>query len=99
MDELEELRQKKYQQLQQQYQQQAEQEQMKKQLISKLLDQKARERLANLRLANPELAEKAEQVIIYMSQSGQLRGVISDELLKQILMKLTEKRETKITRK
>ena len=75
-----------------------QQEEQKKRMINGILDRKARERLSNLRLANPDLAEKAESLIMYLYQEGQI-GSINEEQLKAILAKLTEKRQTKIIRR
>jgi programmed cell death protein 5 len=105
LDELEELRKRRLQSLQSDLQQrlqesqQREQEELQRQsLLQRLLEPKSRERLARLRLANPELAEKAENVILYLYQSGQLKGKVTDDQLKLLLEKLAGKRETKIRR-
>ena len=98
---LEDLRKKKLLELQQSLQGQEEQEQNQQAqaLIKKLLDPKAQERLGNIKAANPLLAEKIEALMLYLYQSGQLKGKITEDLFKQILSKLSNKRETKITRK
>jgi len=44
-------------------------------------------------------AEKVEAMLLYLYQSGQIKDRIPDELFKQILGKLSAKRETRITRK
>ena len=102
MSELEDLRRRKLQELQQRLQSQEQEEQEKqlaKEQARRLLDPKAQERLANIRAANPLKAEKIEALVLYLQQAGQLRGKIDEELFKQILSKLSGKRETKITRK
>lgn len=63
------------------------------------MDQKALARLGNIRAANPMQAEKVEAMLLYLYQSGQIKDRIPDKLFKQILGKLSAKRETKITRK
>lgn len=68
-------------------------------LIKGLLEPKAQERLGNIRAANPAQAERIEAMLAYLYQSGQIKGKIPDDLFKQILGKLSAKRETKITRK
>ncbi len=106
MSELEELRKRKEQELQERLQQRfqdlqekEQQESQKRNLLQKLLEPEARERLARLRLANPELAEKVEMLMFYLYQNGQLTGQVSDSQFKQMLEKLsTTKRETKIRR-
>jgi len=45
------------------------------------------------------LAEKAEALLVYLYQSGQIKEKIPEDLFKQILGKLSTKRETKIVRK
>jgi programmed cell death protein 5 len=107
--ELEEIRRRKMMDLQRVQQdayqeeasnQQAELDAQKKAILRKILSPEARERMANLRLARPDVAENVEQQLIMLAQSGRLREVVSDELLKQILEKIIpQKREIKITRR
>lgn len=102
MSELEELKRRKLAELQQRLQEQGqrEQEELQRQmLIQKLLDPKALERLGNIRAANPQQAEKIEAMLAYLYQTGQLKQQINEELFKQILTKLSSRRETKIIRK
>jgi programmed cell death protein 5 len=50
-------------------------------------------------MAKPEFVANVEQQLIMLAQSGQLQGPITDEMLQQILHKLTPtKKEIKITR-
>ena len=80
--------------------QQAEYDAQKKAVLRKILSPEARERMANLRLARPDIADSVEQQLIMLAQSGRLKEVVSDELLKQILEKvIPQKREIKITRR
>lgn len=69
---------------------------MKRMLLRKGMSIEARERLGRVRAANPELAEKAEIVSIQFIQQGKS---ISDEVLVEILNRLTPKREIRITRR
>ena len=104
--ELEALRQKRIQQLQQQQQsaehQEAAQEQMDQQktaVMRQILTPEARDRLARLKTARPEFVEQIEQQLIMLIQSGQVREKIDDATLVQILEKIIpEKREIKIKR-
>lgn len=50
-----------------------------------MLDQDARARLSNIALAKPEKAMQLENLIIQMARSGQIRGQMGDEQLKQLL--------------
>jgi len=102
VSELEELKRRKLAELQQRLQEQGqrEQEELQRQaLIQQLLDPKALERLGNIRAANPLQAEKIEAMLAYLYQTGQLKQQINEELFKQILTKLSTRRETKIIRK
>lgn len=75
-------------------------EQMKKSLMGKILDKAAAERLGRVRVANPTLAMQLELYLMQLYQSGQLKEIITDEKLKQILNALTEnKKETRIMRR
>lgn len=74
-------------------------EQMKKQMMGKILDKSAAERLGRVRVANPMLATQLEIYLIQLHQTGQLKEIITDEKLKQILNALTEKKQTRIMRR
>ena len=65
----------------------------------KIMTEQARERLNNVKLVNRELYMQAVQVLVYMHQTGNASGKISEEQLKGILKKLAAKRDTKIVRK
>ncbi len=111
-DDLEELKKKRLKQLQEQGQgqqeqdiqkqqeQQQEYEERKKQILRSILDSEARERLGRIRIAHPELVENVEQQLLMLAQSGRLNQKITDDMLVQILKKVTpKKRETTIRRK
>lgn len=83
--------------MQQQQLQQAEE--TLKLLMSQILDNKARERLSNLKLVRPELAMQLQLYLAQLYQAGQIKQKITDDQIVMILKKLTEKRDTKITRK
>ena len=105
--ELAALRQKRMAELQQQAQQQAAQEEQAKQLemqkqsvLRQILTPEARDRLANIRLANPHTADSVEMQLSQLAQSGRLRGVIDDAMLRNILAQITpQKREITIQRR
>ena len=109
-EELEVLRKKRMQELEAQQQLSTEQaiaqqqklkefEEQKKHILRQILTLDARERLARIRLAKPEFVAGVENQLLMLAQSGQLNGQISDQMLQQILRKLTPKpKEIKITR-
>jgi programmed cell death protein 5 len=105
--ELQDIRRRKLEALQQEGAQEEAQAQMDQQaqqnrqaILRQILAPEARERMARLKTARPDFAEAVENQLIMLAQSGQLRNVISDANLIQILERLTpEKRDIKITRK
>ncbi len=105
--ELAALRQKRMAELQQQAQNQAAQQEQaqrfeaqKQGVLRQILTPEARDRLANIRLANPAMAESVENQLIQLAQSGRLRGVIDDAMLKNILAQIApQRREITIERR
>ena len=79
--------------------QQAEQE--LKLLLRSILDPAAFERMMNIKMSSPETYMQVAQVLIYSYRNGQLRGVVSEQQLKQIASQVisSTRRETKIVRK
>lgn len=110
MNELEEIRRRREQELQMQMseqmnQQLSEEMQMQKQVqalemhIKQFLTKEALGRYSNVKVAHPEKAIQLLVVLGQAIQSGQLKQV-DDAKLKEILAKLTpEKKEFKIKRK
>ncbi|MCS7112782.1 MAG: DNA-binding protein [Nitrososphaerota archaeon] len=68
--------------------------------LTQILTPEARQRLANLRMVKPDFVRQLELELIKAAQTGRIPTPITDEALKQILLKLvsTEKRETRIWR-
>lgn len=111
MDEdLEKLRKKRLQELQQQMSsqdvleeqelQKQEFEEQKKQILRAILTTQARERLGRIKVARPEMAEEIEKQLILLAQSGRLKNKINDEQLRMLLSKLIpKKRDIKIKRR
>jgi len=105
--ELQEIRRRKLEGLQQDQVQEAAQEQADEQydqqrqaVLRQILSPDARSRLARLKIARAEFAEAVENQLIMLAQSGKLQAVIDDASLVQILERLTpEKREITIKRK
>ena len=109
-EELEKLRKKKLQELQQQavlqenLEEQEEQkkqfEEQKKAILRSILTTEARERLGRIKIARPEIVESIENQLIMLAQSGQLKNKISDEELRALLQKIMpKKRDIKIKRR
>ncbi|MFP4655767.1 MAG: DNA-binding protein [Methanohalobium sp.] len=113
-DELEEIRRKKREHLQQQqqdahqsdidqyaYQQeQAERmEEEKKRILRQILTPEARERLTRLKMSRNELGEQLESQLISLAKSGRIQSVIDDDKLKQLLSQIQPKKhDTNIRR-
>ncbi|HOI39362.1 MAG TPA: DNA-binding protein [Methanobacterium sp.] len=113
MSDIEEIRRRRMQELQQQAAQQAQQqpqdaqaqEQMrreldaqKRQALLQILTPEARSRLANLRLTKPEFVDQIELQLIQLAQMGRVKSKITDEQLKELLRKLAgQKRDINIT--
>ena len=102
---LERIRARKLQELQQQALEEQRREQMKEELdaqkqriMSQILTPDARQRLTNIKMVRPEFAESIELQLIQLAQSGRLGSKVTDEQLKQILKQISgRKREGKIT--
>ena len=99
MTELDEIKQKKMQELRQKQEAEAETEQKLDALVKSLLTEEARARLSNVKLVNKEVYFKAVQTIIYIFNAGQVQEKIDEVQLKELLKRLTEKKEIKIKRK
>ena len=106
MDELEEIRRRKLEKLQDQFQQEsADEEDFQKQVssleqaVKARLTKEALERYGNVKLGHPDKALQLLAVIAKLIQMNRLKGIISDEQLREILGQLTpEKKEFKFRR-
>lgn len=63
-----------------------------------ILTPEARQRLANLRLVKPELVAQLEEQLIQLASTGRISLPITDEMLKEVLARITSKREIRIKR-
>lgn len=108
MSELDELRQKRFEQLKRLQDTQAQQENQQEQLVNQItqleelvrqhLTKEALSRYGNLKVAHPE---KAIQVLVVLGKGIQSRKLktIDDEMLKSVLQKMApEKKEFKMRR-
>ena len=109
-EELENLRQKKLQELQQQGQlqesleeqdaQKKELEERRRTILRSILTTQAKERLGRIKVARPEMAEEIENQLIMLAQGGRLKNKINDEQLRMLLSKIIpKKRDIKIERR
>ncbi len=96
---LDEIRKRKLAELQQRLQEEgiAEEQAMqvdaqKRQILMGILTPEARNRLANIKLARPEFAAQVENLLIQAAQSGNLAQKITDQQLKEILLKISKKK-------
>jgi len=103
---IDEIKRKKLEEIQQRYQQGFnEEEALKNQieqieaLAKQLLDKEALSRFGNIKIAHPEKAIQLASVLIQMARTGRLKEKLNDEQLKQILTMLQEKKDFTIKRK
>lgn len=104
-EELEAIRQKKLAELQNQAAQQQAQEQQtaevdaqKDAVLRQILSPEARARLTNIKMVKPQMAEQIEMQLIQLAGSGRLKGRVTDDQLKGLLLQLQGKeRERKVT--
>ena len=94
-DELDAIRKRRMLELQQRMmeeQQQAQAQQQlegqKQALLRRILTPDARRRLTNLKIVKPEFTEQLELQLIQLAQQGRINLPISDDQLKELLVKL-----------
>jgi programmed cell death protein 5 len=105
-EELEALRKRRMLELQQrmveeQRQAQAQQqlESQKQALLRRILTPEARSRLTNLNIVKPEFTQQLELQLIQLAQQGRINIPITDEQLKELLVRLQSgRRDYKIRR-
>ena len=102
MNELEAIRQRRMEELQQDTQEQAQMRQQIEQLesvVRTLLTKEALQRYGNLKTAHPEKAVQLLAVIGQMIQSGKAKKINDEELKKLLIMIEPKKREITIKRR
>ncbi|XP_033961040.1 programmed cell death protein 5 [Pseudochaenichthys georgianus] len=70
---------------------------MRNTILAQVLDQSARARLNNLALVKPDKANAVENYLIQMARFGKLGGKISESGLIEILEKVCQQTEKKMT--
>jgi programmed cell death protein 5 len=71
----------------------------KQAILRKILTPEARQRLTNLKMVKQEYAQQIELQLIQLAQQGRINLPLSDQQLKEILLKLQpRRREIKIRR-
>ena len=110
-EELEKLKKKRLQELEQQAafqdsmeeqqdMQQKQMEEQKKAILRQVLTPDARERLGRIKVARPEIVGSIENQLIMIAQSGQLNSKIDDRQLQMLLKRIMpKKRDIKIKRR
>src|SRR5512139_689784 len=102
--ELEMLRRKRMQELQQQQvqgaavqEQERQMEAQRQAVLKQILTPEARDRLATVKMAYPDVARSVEDQLIRLARQGQIPNPIDEPTLKQILRRVApQKREIKI---
>jgi programmed cell death protein 5 len=73
-------------------------EQMKNTIVRKVLTKGAIQRMGRIKLVKPELANQLELYLVQLYQSGEIKEMIDDKQLKEILELITNKRKFKLIR-
>jgi programmed cell death protein 5 len=105
--ELDELRRRRMQELQQRLSQEQQRAQVQQQveaqkqaIMRRVLTPEARQRINNLKMVKPDFASALEIQLIQLAQAGKVQTPITDEQLKEILVRLQgQRRDIKITRR
>ena len=78
----------------------AQQDAAKRAILRQILTEEARARLTRLAMARPEVASSVEDQLVYLAQSGRVRGQIDDATLRDLLARIVPaKRDIKIERR
>jgi|SRR3989338_42604 len=103
---IEEIKRKKLEEIQQKYAQGFSEEEALKNQISQiegmakqLLDKDALTRFGNLKVAHPEKAMQLASIILQLAKANRIKERLTDSQLKEILTHFQEKKEFKIVRK
>jgi programmed cell death protein 5 len=98
-EELEALRKRRMLELQQRMAEEQQQAQARQQLegqkqalLRRILTPEARSRLTNFKMVKPEFTEQLELQLIQLAQTGRIAIPITDEQLKELLIRLQSSR-------
>ncbi|MFQ6094942.1 MAG: DNA-binding protein [Candidatus Bathyarchaeia archaeon] len=105
-EELEQIRRRRLLELQQRLAQEQQEAEVRRRLeiqkqtvLRRILTPKARQRLTNLKIVRPEFASQLELQLIQIAQQGRIDLPITDQRLKEILIRLqSTRRDIKIRR-
>jgi programmed cell death protein 5 len=64
-----------------------------------VLDPQARQRLMNIRLVKADLAQTVENYLISAASSGRINRPLTDDELKQLLLRIQPKKEFRFERR
>jgi len=85
---------------QQRAQAQQQVEGQKQTIMRRILTPEARQRINNLKMVKPDFANALEMQLIQLAQAGKVQTPITDEQLKEILVRLQgQRRDIRITRR
>ncbi|GAB3022865.1 DNA-binding protein [Natronobiforma cellulositropha] len=106
-DELDELRQKRLEELQERTEQgegtgdaaaqeaaQQQAEAQKQALLRQFLTDEARKRLNTVKMSKPSFGEQVENQVVALAQSGRLQGRVDDAQMKQLLTELQPEKKS-----
>jgi programmed cell death protein 5 len=104
-DELEAIRQRKLAALREEAaqdearkQQIAEAQAQKDAILRQILTPEARQRLTNIKMVKPQFAEQIEMQLIQLAGAGRLKGRVTDDQLKSLLLQMQgQERERKVS--
>ncbi|MEW6603116.1 MAG: DNA-binding protein [Thermoproteota archaeon] len=66
---------------------------MRQRVLMVVLDPQARQRLMNIRMVKPDLAAAVENYLINAASTGRINRPLSDEELKQLLLRIQQPRK------
>lgn len=73
-------------------------EKLKRTLMAQILTKEAFERLGRIRTVNPNLAAQVELYLIQVYQTGNIKDLITDSKLKEMLQALSEAKGARMQR-